>query len=118
MVGGDGDSRQRGHVRNARALLRASVMVRGWLLLAGLAGLVPIASGATEARPPVRDRLSVIAAGSAAPIAQALVRRHAEALPAAKPPALDIAHVRETFERGRAAINSMPFKGQNGGQGS
>ena len=39
MVGGAVDSRQRGHVRNARALLRASVMVRAWLLLAGLAGL-------------------------------------------------------------------------------
>jgi phosphate transport system substrate-binding protein len=77
----------------------SGAMKRLSVLLAGLAGLVPIASGATEARPPVRDRLSVVAAGSAAPIAQALVRRHAEAFPAAKPPALDIAHVRETFER-------------------
>ncbi len=38
MVGGDGDSRQRGQVRNARALLRFAVMLRAWALMAAFHG--------------------------------------------------------------------------------
>jgi phosphate transport system substrate-binding protein len=68
-------------------------------LLAGLVALVPSMVGADEVRPPLRDRLSVISAGSAAPIATLLVRHHAEAHPDSKAPTLALAHVRETFER-------------------